>query len=759
MRAGGLLTPIVVVLLVSAAVAVAQEDEDVARPVLEALDEGRVLFENLEQSAAIERFTEVIDTLGPVAETGRLSDGQRRVLLDGISFRARAAFNIGRSQDVASDLDFAIRVEPRFACRDRLVSPVLIQQCEELYGTLVGSLDVHVSTPDAEVRIDGLVVDPTGVPFLVLAGPHLVDANRPGFQGMSDTVDVAAGTSSPTRYEIELDRVSSVLQVVTRPPGATVYVDTVPYGPTVSWTERDAPVDDTWPTTIDGHPRREFSAEVVVPNLPPGPVTMVVTKDGYRAIRTELELDTPDDYPMPFALELAEGTVVFDGEGVPDGALVEVLRRGDETARPVTVSSGRLVLPVGIYAVYVSHPVAGFFQGTATVVDRDDYHVDVRVRPTLVALGVVGEDDVGGGVLRRALTTLFDDLDGWTFQNRLAAGAAVLERAGDEAGLTVDALRQEVLALTPRTDPIDWARAQAVADSEVRGSVYLLAVLGSNLASRYADLWLWRSAPAPAVPARLRVSLEAGDVTSNPAGVDSVVGNAFGEVSVSRTWLGLLLIDSGPEGRPFVADVTTQGPAQAAGLAVGDIIMAVNDIGVSRAGDARSRLDDVPPGGQARLVFERAGVAQETVIIPVLGPAVVGVNAPGVAYPALATALAATRARLSSDEESQPAWVWELNEIATMLGAGDVDAALERLRPLEQVVPNAVGVGRGALWYWLGLAYRAAGPEFLEPARYSFHQATLDPDARVGHNDGPWVAPRARARLAQLDRTVLGTVR
>ena len=758
MRAGCWLSLVVAALVGVESSVIAQENDDVALPVLEALDEGRVLFENLEQTAAIERFSEAIDTLRPVAETGRLSDAQRRVLLDGVSFRARAAFNIGRSQTVAADLDFAIRLEPRFACRDRLVSPVLIQQCEELYANLVGALDVQVRTAETEVRIDGLVVDPSDGPFLVLAGPHLVDANRPGYQGVSESVDVTAGGSTPTQHEIELTRVSSVLQVVTRPPGVTIYVDTVPYGPTEDSLQIDG-LGDTWPVTIDGHPRQEFSTELVVPNLPPGPVTMVVTKEGYRAIRTELDLDTPDDYPMHFSLELAEGAVVFDGDGVPDGALVEVQRRGEETSRSVAVDTGQLVLPIGVYAVSVSHPAAGFFEGTATVTDREEYHVQIRLRPTLVALGFLGEDAAGGRMLLRALEEVFDDLDGWTFQNRIAAGVSVIERAAAEAGLTADALREEILAVTPRTEPVDWTRAQAVADSVVRGSVYALAVLDRDHEGRFADLWLWRGAPAPAVPARVRVSLGAGEGNTSAAGVDSVVSAVFGEVSVSRAWLGALLIDSESEGRPFVADVTVDGPAHAAGLAVGDVLVAVNDISVSRAGDVRARLERLPPGGRARIIFERAGVAHETVMTLAVGPVIAGLNEPDIAYPVLAMSLRAAREHQSSEEDSQPPWVWELNDIATTLAAGDIDRALERLRPLEHVVPNTLGVGKGALWYWLGLAYRAAGPEFIEPARYSFYQATLDPNARLGHNDGPWVAPRARARLAQLDRDVLGTVR
>ena len=60
------------------------------------------------------------------------------------------------------------------------------------------------------------------------------------------------------------------------------------------------------------------------------------------------------------------------------------------------------------------------------------------------------------------------------------------------------------------------------------------------------------------------------------------------------------------------------------------------------------------------------------------------------------------------------------------------------------------GVGRGTVDYWLGMAYTIAGPQFRAQAQQSFERAAGDPEARLFHNDGPWVAPRARARLAEL---------
>jgi len=73
----------------------------------------------------------------------------------------------------------------------------------------------------------------------------------------------------------------------------------------------------------------------------------------------------------------------------------------------------------------------------------------------------------------------------------------------------------------------------------------------------------------------------------------------------------------------------------------------------------------------------------------------------------------------------------------------------EVLRRIQDAPPGP-GLGRGAVQYWLGIALDRAGASYLDAAREALEQAAADPEARLYHHDGPWVAPRARARLAVL---------
>ena len=715
------------------------QTSDVDPAIREALADGRALFENVQQAEAIAQLTEVVESLRPAAESGALTEGERDAFFDSLSLRARAAFNLGLNDVVDTDLDTAIRLNPGFECDVRLVSPALTAQCVALRSRLVGLLELRLMPPeagDAEVEIDGRIVDLSRGSVPIAAGAHLIFVNRPGYAGHSASLEVPAGTDEPTLYEVTLERVSAVLRVITRPPGATLHVDTVEHGPTAG----SASFDPARPRVIEGYPRREYSADLIVPNLSPGVITVVVTMEGYRTVRQELTLARAADYGTEFALERAEGTVVMTG--LPEGATVDAIRRGEAPpgSPPLNVSAGRLILPIGVYDLVVTHPAAGYFESSVTIVDREEYPVDVRLRPTVALLGVLGGDDVGVRLLARELTDVFDGLEEWTFQNRTDPGMALV--AG--AGLDAATLRRLVNPFSPHEDPIDWASVQAASDRGVPSSVYVLGVLDNDLSASFADLWIWRSAPGTPLPARLRVSLTAGE----PDSAAPMIRRGFAPIPVVRPWLGALLIDTAAESGPFVADVTDGGPAQAADLRVGDVILSVGGVGVTEAAEVTAAIVSSSTNAPVTIAFSREGAAQELSLTPAAGPAVVALRDPTIAYPAASAGLFLTLDRAAF---GQPSWVWELNEAATLLEAGDLDGTLDVLRQIERIPSAGPGVGRGAVQYWLGLAYLQAGPRFSGQARRSFEQAAEDTAARLWHNDGPWVAPRARARLAQLD--------
>jgi len=81
--------------------------------------------------------------------------------------------------------------------------------------------------------------------------------------------------------------------------------------------------------------------------------------------------------------------------------------------------------------------------------------------------------------------------------------------------------------------------------------------------------------------------------------------------------------------------------------------------------------------------------------------------------------------------------------------AGIWEDTVRTLRAIEDA-PTGAGVGQATVEYWLGIALTALGPNYRDTAIQAFRRAAADPDARLFHNDGPWVAPRATARLTEL---------
>jgi hypothetical protein len=127
-------------------------------------------------------------------------------------------------------------------------------------------------------------------------------------------------------------------------------------------------------------------------------------------------------------------------------------------------------------------------------------------------------------------------------------------------------------------------------------------------------------------------------------------------------------------------------------------------------------------------------------------PKVISPSDPELVYSVISASLAAEGADDSSDT---PGWVVRLNEAAVLAHAGAWEEVVRMLRGIEDA-PSGGGVGQAAVDYWLGIALTELGPTYRDRAIQAFERAAADPEARLFHNDGPWVAPRATARLAEL---------
>ncbi|MCG8456376.1 MAG: PDZ domain-containing protein, partial [Holophagales bacterium] len=264
------------------------------------------------------------------------------------------------------------------------------------------------------------------------------------------------------------------------------------------------------------------------------------------------------------------------------------------------------------------------------------------------------------------------------------------------------------------------------------------AVLDNELLATRAELWIWPAGPGPAVPDRLTLPL--GD----PEALRQLRQRLDLRVPLRRPWLGALVIDSDASPHPVVASVTPASPAEAADLRVGDQILGFGGLPIQSRAGLEERLAAAETGETVELAVRTGGQGRSLELRLGSSPSV-EIDAPGL-LPSVAWAdLVIQKEKVAASE----AWLVSLDQGLLQLRAGDVEAAVALLRGIR-APQSSHGLGQAAVDYWLALALSRAGSNYRDGARQSFEKAASLPGARLDHHDGPYLQPRARARLRLL---------
>ena len=706
--------------------------------VLERFAEAEALFNSTDpadQDASVPAFGQLVDLLEPRLAAGQLDDELRRLLARCLSYRAQVHFNYGEVELVEAGLRRMLEIAPEADVDRSQASPKLVNQLDALRRRMLGELEFVLEPVDAVVRVDGRVVDALTGPVAVLAGQRLIEVTLPGYQAIDRPLEVEADTQ--ISLELTLERISAVIRLSTHPAGATVSLDGEARGVTEELPGEGSPAGfQTLPTLPQGPAfRREgFSGELVIEGIEPGLVLLEVAKEGFRTKRFELQISDLLDYPLqPIVLEPTRGSLVF--KEFPRGAEIRI----DGAVRaPDNPGSSRpqLKLPPGDYHVTVNAGPSKMFSTQLQLADRQTMEINVRLRPGLAFLGVLGGDADTARNLDQSLRVILGETDKWSLINFSARAPQVLRDAGVNAQ-TLRTVEQEAAA--GARSAVDWKQVQTAVDAAVEGLVYVVAVPENDLVARYASLWIWPRAPGPARPDRVRLPL--GD----PAALQDLKQSFSRTVRLQRAWVGALLIDTDGAPHPMVVDVTPASPAEAAGLAVGDLVAGVGGVPVT----TRAAFDE-------RIAAAEIGEILELGVQSASGPRTVKLKLG--ASPAL---LSSRRADLldsvayaelvllAEKTAAAEAWIVELDQTLILLRAGEWQAAARRLNNLR-APQTSHGVGQATVDYLLGIALSAAGADFRAGARQSFEKAAQLEGARLYHNDGAFIAPRARARLIAL---------
>ncbi len=696
-------------------------EEDLGEDIEALLAEAEEVFRSADQPESIPMFERIILLLERLQAEGALDEQGEGWLKLGLFRRAEARSNLLDEDGAKADLAAILRSDPAWEVpAGYTVSRLLSDLLRGVRDAETGVLDPLIEPPDAELYLDGQLLGPVSGPRHVLAGERLLRVRRPGFAEIEQPLTIPPGGSVP--IELTLERTSAVVWLTTRPAG----VEVVLRGEVLAVS---LPAGQGF--------EEEASAELAVEGLMPGEQVLTLRKEGYRPIEMLVKIGELTDYAIdPVGLERSRGTVTISR--VP--AAARVLLDGEPQTLPGEGPIDlRLELPPGEHELRVEAGPAGLFESRFELADRQLVEIAVRLRPGLVLLGVLGGDRVAASELEMRLAERFGRLSRWAVVQRAERGFELLRAAGIDR-----ALMRVLAADTGAAEPPDWAALQEALDRGLAGSAYLLAVLSDDLYASRADLWLWSAAPGPTRPARRQIALGDG------GGLDALAEALDRPLRLSAPWIGARIVDSAAADSPLVLSIEPEGPAAAAGLRAGDTVRAIGGQPVASALELTERIAGSPAGHELLLQIAGQGEARSVSLTLGVSPVVASLSDPSALDPALAARLASLEANADA---SAPTWLVRLNRGVVLMRSGEWRRAAEALRGIQ--APSAAGVGQATVDYLLGIALLEVDHAAYRDTALGLIGHAADGRARLEHNDGPLLAPRARARL----ETLLGGAR
>jgi hypothetical protein len=693
-------------------------------------DQAVQLYGTVDQADSIPLFTQLIEELEPLLGIG--GDEVVRLLTGSLSRRAAANFNFGDTDLAEADLSRLIELDPRYSLDSEMASRKLVELFDATRKKLVGDVQFLVDPADATVLLNNQPLDDAAGQQSLMAGVYITRVERPGFQPVDTELEVVAGEL--TTFEQSLERSSAVLGIRTRPPGARVAIDEELRG------ETDGQAAPTYrpPGPAARYPAADFSSELQIADLAVGTHRIEVTRPGFRTWRGEIDISGLEDFVVPpVLLDREAGTIVLGA--LPADATIELDGRA---ARPTRGDDGvsQLVVSPGSYLLTVRRTTGDFFETSVDVADEGTVTVAVALRPALILLGVLGGDEVSARQLSQRILDSISMGGHWSPLDRASQAAPLL----DQVGLDTDTLRRLAGrgAQGGARPTVDWGRVQSTFAESLRGGAYVLGVLSDDLLATEADLWIWPTPPGPPIPERRTLTL--GDA----AALDRLAAGFAPVLRRNRPVLGALVFDSAAGEGPVIAHLTPGGPADAAGLRVGDQITAFAGAPMFTARQLEEQVLKTESGESVKV--EARGPQGARTIDLVVGASldIVRLNDPDVVYPAVAAGLASEL----SQQSDWPRWILLVNQAALQLRSGDTEGAVRTLRSIEpgSLPPAGAALGQGAIDYLLGLALTGAGPRYADLAKEAFQRAANAGQGRLFHADGPFVAPRALAHLGAL---------
>jgi hypothetical protein len=693
-------------LLFCAAMAHAQQTEPPE------LTQARQYFDALDYEQAMPLLDRAIGALEPVAAR---DPTRAATLVSAYEMRARARFGTGNRDGAMTDFKAALAIDPGFTLAEG-VSPRIVALLDEVKASTLGAVELTMDPPAADVAIDGVRRKPSGTRLAMTGGSHTIAASRPGYKPIEQSVLVNVGETVP--LTLTLERVSSVVSIITSPPGVEVVINATPRGKTLP-----GPLPsglEEVPQRL-GVPANQVSQPLALSDLTTGSFDVEFRRECYVSQHRTLEIDAMRDIAVePVKLEPAVGTLVADSE--PPGVTVSV----DSESRgmsPLTLDG----VCAGAHVVEFKGP-SGRAVHRVTLAAGEKVELHGRVRPAFALIaGPTGGSGAAAIDPRIAVERAFADAEQLLLY---APPADVVEEV-----LAREPVSDEWFGVTETqaTSPPVNRRERLVRLADAFDAQGIAWVRQPRPGSSEVQIAL--AAPGGAEPDVLTVVLD------QPESVKQALDRLKAPLVLFRGSAGIVAIDVLDLKGVVVGDVDADGPAANVGIKAGDVIDSVDGHAIESVKDLEAQLA-AQAAGRVN-VNVKTGTAAARQVAVTIKPLPVLQTGSDRFLPANAV-VAVLRSRLSAATEAAEQAVLRLNLAAALLQAG---APADARTLLEQVnLPAGPGVSKGTVQYLMGEAALALGDKVA--AAQAFETAR-QAGGRLA-DDGPAVESLAARALDRL---------
>jgi tetratricopeptide (TPR) repeat protein len=683
------------------------------------LSQAKQFFDALDYEHAVSALDQAIVVL----EGRPLQDPARRGLPGAYEMRARSQFGLGKEPEARADFVALLKADPVYTLTGQ-VSPRVVAIFDEVMKATVTTMKLTVTPATAEVRVDGVIV-PANTSMSIAIGDHTIAAKQVGYRAV--TQSAAIGTGQIAEVTIALERVSSVLAVVTAPAGVQVIIDGVSHGKT---DQGPPPPDYAERAARAGVPASELSQVMIVAEMQPGAHVIEFKADCHVGTQRRLTVDKPDDYTLdPVKLERAIASVNVKTKQAGASVFVDGQPRG---VAPMVVPD----VCEGEHLVELRSPMGRFFRRmTARTGDRVD--MDATLKPAFALVSTSGQAIGLNTDLRLTIERALEASQSMTIyappadqlDKVLKAEQLTLAWLAFDANKRPLAQSADLGAATRRDLTAKIAKAfdaQGVASVTVPSAIDRSRIVLSLLAAGSGD------------PDVLEVTID------HPETFAAAITQLDRAPSFFRPSLGVTAIDVKDVAGAVVIGVDASGPAAKAGITAGDVIVKANAQAIADAVALNALLAGRKADEELTLELkDRAGAAKRADIKVGIAPRLVGLYDQTLL---VNRTLLDLRSRLQTPGSPVEDSVLRLNLAAALARVENWSEARIELQRVK--LPDGPGVSNGTVQYLLGLCADKLGNR--ADAETAF-RAAIASDALITE-DGPSVKELAEARLGEMQR-------